>query len=286
MNEIIDISSMSNDNKLGWIWWIILFIISVGNTTYITKHYAINDLSPFEKKITLFAITYALICTVRTTFPKKDLARTCFFDTRLSYPLFGRAIATIAELCFTKLLVSIFGKIFNDINKQQNNLSKISSKLIKIIFPTIILAQIFSWMGCLTKNNLWNATEESLWTFSFLILLVISISTYNNMFLLENTTKNESIKTFLLYFIFASVIYIGFMMWVDIPMYLNRSKKYKHPKKKISLLGYVKDMAQCKKVTKSYNDWKDDMPWLTGYFTFAVWSSILMVKWYYNYKRI
>ncbi len=54
----------------------------------------------------------------------------------------------------------------------------------------------------------------------------------------------------------------------------------------MSLLGYVKDMAQCKKVTKSYNDWKDDMPWLTGYFTFAVWSSILMVKWYYNYKRM
>ena len=67
--------------------------------------------------------------------------------------------------------------------------------LCNIIFPTIILAQIFSWMGCLTKNNLWNATEESLWTFSFLVLLVISISTYNNMFLLEQTAKNESIKT-------------------------------------------------------------------------------------------
>ena len=105
------------------------------------------------------------------------------------------------------------------------------------------------------------------------------------MFLLEQTTKNESIKTFLIYFIFAAIIYIGFMMWIDIPMYLNRAKKYKRPKK-MSLLGYVKDMAQCKKVTKSYNDWKDDMPWLTGYFTFAVWSSILMVKWYYNYKRM
>ena len=286
MNKLIDIRSMSNDNKLGWTWWIILFIISIGNTTYISKHYSIQDLSPFEKKISLFAFTYALICTIRTTFPKKDLDRTCFFDSKLSYPLFGRTIATVAELCYIKLLVSVFGKILNDINKQNNNISTISSKLLKLIFPAIVFAQSCSWFGCLTKNNLWNMTEESLWTLSSMILIVISISTYNNMFLLDKTSKNESIKTFLLYFIIIALCYVGFMMYIDIPMYFNRWKKHKIPQEKQTLMNSIKDMAQCKKITKSYKDWKEDMPWLTGYFTFAVWSAIIIVKWYHKYKRM
>jgi hypothetical protein len=32
----------------------------------------------------------------------------------------------------------------------------------------------------------------------------------------------------------------------------------------------------CQIVTQRYEDWKDEMPWLTGYFTLAVWCSLYM----------
>jgi len=46
----------------------------------------------------------------------------------------------------------------------------------------------------------------------------------------------------------------------------------------------TQDMMQCKKITTKFKYWKEEIPWKTGYFVFGVLSSILMVKWYYNYS--
>lgn len=273
---------INTNDKLSWLWWILLFIVSTYNTHNIFDFYFKTEMSSFQRKITVFSIVYTVVCAVRAFFPKKDLARICFFESKLSYPLFGRTIATIAELSYIKIIVLILGEIIKDIN----TFTPISSSipyLIEFIFPIIVIAQSCSWTGSITKNNIWNAIEESIWMISFGILTIISLILYLKISSISNPKINK-IKKLLLIAIISGVIFVTFMYKVDVPMYLKRWHNNKE--KTLGFWEGIKDMSQCKKVTKSIDVWKSEIPWQTGYFTFAVWSSILLVKWLNDYSKL
>jgi len=273
---------INTNDKLSWLWWILLFIVSTYNTHNIFDFYFKTDMSPFQKKITVFSIIYTVVCAVRAFFPKKDLARICFFESKLSYPLFGRTIATIAELSYIKIIVLILGEIIKDINTF-TPISSFIPYLIEFIFPIIVIAQSCSWTGSITKNNIWNAIEESIWMISFGIFTIISLILYLKISSISNPKINK-IKSLLLIAIITGFIFVSFMYKVDVPMYLKRWHNNKE--KTLGFWEGVKDMGQCKKVTRSFNVWKSEIPWQTGYFTFAVWSSILLVKWFNNYSKL
>ena len=273
---------INTNDKLSWLWWILLFIVSTYNTHNIFDFYLKTDMSPFQKKITVFSIIYTVVCAVRAFFPKKDLARICFFESKLSYPLFGRTIATIAELSYIKIIVLILGELIKDINTF-TPISSFIPYLIEFIFPIIIIAQSCSWTGSITKNNIWNAIEESIWMISFGILTIISSILYIKISSISNL-KIDKIKNLLLIAIIAGFIFVTFMYKVDVPMYLKRWHNRKD--RTLGLWEGIKDMGQCKKVTKSIDVWKSEIPWQTGYFTFAVWSSILLVKWFNEYSKL
>ena len=40
-----------------------------------------------------------------------------------------------------------------------------------------------------------------------------------------------------------------------------------HEYKNKSLIDKIRDMSKCKKISKDINDWQDEIPWMTGYFT-------------------
>ncbi len=273
---------IDKNNKLGWLWWILLFIISTYNTHNIFDFYFKTDMTPFQRKITVLSIVYTVVCAVRALFPKKDLARTCFFDHKLSYPTFGRTIATIAELSYIKLLVLILSEVIKDIEVLKPIHSFIPY-IIEFIFPIIVIAQSCSWTGSITKNNIWNAIEESIWLISFFILKIINIILYLNIMNISSP-KIDEIKKLLIISIICGTAFVIFMYNIDVPMYLKRwhNDKTKH----LSFFEGIRDMNQCKKVSKSYEVWKSEIPWQTGYFTFAVWSSILLVKWFHNYSKL
>ena len=45
-------------------------------------------------------------------------------------------------------------------------------------------------------------------------------------------------------------------------------------------------MNNCDKVCNDYEEWKDEIPWMTGYFTLGVWSCIALVIWFKKYTKI
>jgi nitrogen fixation protein len=273
---------MNMNDKLGWLWWICLLIISTYNTHNIFDFYLKNQMSPFQKKITLLSIVYTIVCGVRAFFPKKDLARICFFDNKLSYPIFGRTIATIAELSYIKLIILILLEIVKDIDSYVT-INSFVPYILEFIFPIIVIAQSCSWTGVITKNNTWNAIEESIWMISFAILTLITLFLYFKILNISNP-QIDKIKNLLIIAIIAGIVFVTFMYKVDVPMYLNRWHSSKE--KTLGLIDGLKDMCQCKKVTKSYDIWKSEIPWQTGYFSFAVWSSILLVKWFNDYSKL
>jgi hypothetical protein len=61
---------------------------------------------------------------------------------------------------------------------------------------------------------------------------------------------------------------------------MNINKSYS------SLSNGIQELTYCKKVSSSYSDWKEDIPWLSLYFTFSVWASIIILKWVEKFKKI
>ena len=265
-----------------YIWWICLVSVSIFNIGYILNFFLTNEMNSYQRKLTLLSIVYAVVCGIRSAFPKKDVECVCLFDCPLSWPIFGRSIATIAELCYIKLIILIIKGVAEDIGIESGS---ISIMILEKLFPFIALAQIFSWMGCLTKNNLWNASEESIWMITFTIITIININISNKIYLQEDSLKNNSIKSLLNMAIPLGIGFVLFLIIVDIPMYIKRWKKNPDPEVK-PMDENFRSLAQCKKVSKSFETWKQDIPWQTGYFTLGVWSSIGLVLWYNSYSKL
>ena len=66
------------------------------------------------------------------------------------------------------------------------------------------------------------------------------------------------------------------MLLVDIPMYIKRDKN-EIINKNNSLVEQIKDMAKCHSISKDYDTWKEDIPWLSGYFSLGSWSAIILL---------
>jgi hypothetical protein len=74
------------------------------------------------------------------------------------------------------------------------------------------------------------------------------------------------------------VVYVAYMVMVDVPMYLERwrSNQQSGKFKPMSLHVGWWDAWGRRVVTQEWKVWKHEVAWLTGYFSVAVWTSIAM----------
>ena len=78
---------------------------------------------------------------------------------------------------------------------------------------------------------------------------------------------------------FDAVLYVGFMSLVDVPMYISRwAKDVEMSRPYLSLADGFHDLATRWIVTREWNIWQPEMPWMTLYFTVAVWISIIIMR--------
>ena len=61
--------------------------------------------------------------------------------------------------------------------------------MINNIYPLVLTAELFSWLGCISKYYLWNAAEESLWMISACIFILVAFILYSNI--LINIAKSN-----------------------------------------------------------------------------------------------
>ena len=159
------------------------------------------------------------------------------------------------------------------------------SRAISLTFvPLITIAQIFCWCGVVTLNNIYHAIEESIWAICS-ISLGISLFTFAIYH-----PNNKHLVLFGIVGFITSMLFFIFMVTVDVPMYVRRwrfhtststGKKYGRNEKfqtsaKRNMAG-CKDALKRRVVTKSWKVWKEETMWLTGYFSFAVWVSLMLV---------
>ncbi len=255
------------------LWWIFLVSASIINIMlwswtrlYLYKDQSIKNFkfTEFKKEnLIWFSALYVFGCAYRSFFVKADVQRICVFDTWLSSVFLGRTVATVAELAFViqwAIVLKYLANVFDD---------KVVLRISKLIVPLIIIAECFSWFAVITTNYLGNSIEESLWTVTYTLILFAFIQMRKNF--------KGAFKRAFEFAIFFDLLYIIFMITVDVRMYVTRlMEDLQTGKRHFGIVEGLIDLNTRWVVTHDIEVWKTEIPWMTLYFSFAVLVSILL----------
>lgn len=253
------------------LWWIFLVFASITNIIFwswtrlfLYKHVSIKHFKILEFKpdnLIWFSAFYVFGCAYRSVFTKADVQRICMFDTWLSSVFLGRTIATIAELAFViqwAIVLRYVAKLAGD---------KHVEKMSYLIVPLIIIAECFSWFAVITTNYLGNTIEESIWTITYSLIAVMLVMLWPKF--------KGAFKYAISLSVFCNIIYILFMIFVDVKMYFTRwQADLALNKSHFRFVEGIIDLNTRWIVTHDIELWKTEIPWMSLYFSFAVLVSI------------
>jgi hypothetical protein len=211
----------------------------------------------------LLCAAYVFGCAFRSLLPRADIQRICLFDTWLSSVLVGRSVATVAEICFAMQWAMILRQL-GGIAGGGTTLN-----IAWAIVPLILAAQCCSWYGVLTTNYLANAIENSIWAVAF---LVVGIGLCRLL-----PEFDGPVRLALIVAITGIASYLSFLMTIDVPMYLSRWRAgLANGRKLLRPLEGLHDVSTRWVVTRDFAQWKDEIAWMSLYFTAAVWASLAL----------
>jgi hypothetical protein len=139
----------------------------------------------------------------------------------------------------------------------------------RVIVPLILIAEVFSWYAVLTTHYLGNAIENSIWAVAFFVA-----GTGLCRLLPE---FDGPVRVVLVIAIIGIASYLAFLMTIDVPMYLARWRtEIADGSKLLRPLEGLRDVSTRWVVTHDLAAWKDEIAWMSLYFTAAVWASLAL----------
>ena len=257
-------------------WWSLLTLVSGANIAvwFVLYHQlhappllAVLDGTPGVELMLLLCAAYVFGCAFRSFLPRADVQRICLFDTWLSSVAIGRAVATVAEICFAAQWAILLHRL-GTMTGADTTLNAAWA-----VIPLILIAECFSWYAVLTTNYLGNAIENSLWGVAF-AMVGIGLCRLLPEF-------DGPVRAILVTAIIGIAGYLAFLMTVDVPMYLRRwrAKAFDGGKLLRPLEG-LRDVSTRWVVTHDLSEWKDEMTWMALYFSAAVWASLALCVFY------
>jgi len=246
-------------------WWALLSLVSLGNIALWFLLY--RQLRPTggaggQTELMLFlCAAYVFGCAFRAFLPRADIQRICLFDTWLSSVVIGRSVATVAEVCFAVQWAMIL--------HQLGEVADVDTTLTVAwtVVPLIIVAQCCSWYGVLTTSHLAHAIENSIWAIAF---VAVGIGLCRLLPEFDGLVRLGLIVTIL-----GVAAYLAFLITIDVPMYLSRWRAgLADGGKALGPLEGFRDASTRWTVTHDYAQWKDEIAWMSLYFTAAVWASL------------
>ena len=267
-------TALAWSNPLAW-WWALLTVVSVANiagwfVVYRQLHgQPASGLggTPDIELMLLLCAAYVFGCAFRSVLPRADVQRICLFDTWLLSVVVGRTVATVAEICF----VAQWAIILHQLGTMTGADTTLNAAW--IIVPLILIAECFSWYAVLTTHYLHNAIENSLWAVAFFII-GIGLCRLLPEF-------DGPARVVLAIAIVGIAAYLAFLIMVDVPMYLGRWRA--GPADGSHLLRPLeglRDVSTRWVVTHDLAAWKDEIAWMSLYFSAAVWASLALCVFY------
>ena len=252
------------------LWWAMLTLVSFANIAFWFILYrqlsgagaAVTHSSDTSSMLALSA-AYVFGCAFRSVLPRADVQRICLVDSWLSSVFVGRSVATIAEIAFAAqwaIILAQLGAIAD---------AETAVNMARVIVPIIVVAEICSWYAVVTKNFLSNAIENSLWAVAFLFV-GIGLGRLLPEF-------DGLVRWLLIAGLVGIACYLAFLVVVDVPMYVRRWRIERaagtpllHP-----LVG-LRDSATRWTVTHDIEHWREEIAWMSLYFSAAVWGSLAL----------
>jgi len=273
-------------NPVAW-WWSSLTLVSAANIAawFLLYHRfheegadAVGGTSPIgpfllragdfrsasgAEFMLLLCAAYVFGCAFRSFLPRADVQRICLFDTWLSSVAVGRSVATVAELCF----VAQWAIILYQLGTLTGSDTTVSAAW--VIVPLILIAEGFSWYAVLTTNYLGNAIENSIWGVAFGLV---------GVGLCRLLPEFEGpVRLALAAAVAGIAAYLAFLMLIDVPMYLGRWRAASADRSKLlKPLEGLRDVSTRWVVTHELAEWKDEIAWMSLYFSAAVWASLAL----------
>ena len=252
-------------------WWIFLVAVSALNVVlllclragYRRNLFGARSVPRSFEPLLLLGAVYVLGCAFRSVLPRADVQRICLFDTWLSSILVGRSVATVAELCFAVQWAIVLREL------ARMTRSDTAMNIATAIVPMIALAECCSWYAVISTNFLGNVLENTLWTLAFLLIAVALVRLYFSFRGIAQTAIGAMAA--------GVVAYVVFMSTVDVPMYFVRwQSELADGVQLLGLFSGLHDLATRWVVTHDIAQWRDEIPWMSLYFSVAVWTSLLL----------
>lgn len=247
------------------LWWVVLCAAAMVNVIgWIASYWIFRRRSiPAEIRATREALlwlsaAYMLGCAFRSILPMVDVPRICLHETWASRIFVGRSVATVAELCFAVQWMLLL--------REASGGRGLAGMAARLVVPMIVVAEVASWTAVLTSNYLLHALENSLWA----LAAAISLAGF--------WTLHGRLTVPARRFLYAAGVsgggYLTFMIFIDVPMYFERWAAGVAQATPLAE-GLKSALAACV-VEHQWPAWRDDVLWLTLYFTVAVWISIAL----------
>jgi hypothetical protein len=262
--------SLAWSNPLAW-WWSLLTLVSGVNIAvwfllYRQLHEQPTGGFGIRSDIQLMLLlcaAYVFGCAFRSFLPRADVQRICLFDTWLSSVVVGRSVATVAEICFA----AQWAIILHQLGTMTGSDTTLNAAW--VIVPLILIAECFSWYAVLTTHYLGNAIENSLWAVAF---FVVGIGLCRLL-----PEFDGPVRVALAISIIGIAGYLAFLMTIDVPMYLSRWRAgVADGSRLLGPLEGLRDVSTRWVVTHDLAEWKDEIAWMSLYFSAAVWASLAL----------
>ncbi len=218
--------------------------------------------TPYVETQLLLSGVYVGVCGFRSLFPRVDLERLCLWDTWLSAILLGRTVATVAEMCFAVQCALFLHRLSNISGMPMLDAAA------QALVPLVIFAELCCWHAVLSLNHLGHAIEESLWA---LLMLILSTACGMAAFTVEGSLRAMLIGGFIIYGVGA-----GLTMAFDVRMYVRRWRLGTSGFH-LTLATGLRDSQLRRHPSLAWEVWREEVPWMTLYFSIGVWTSLAMV---------
>lgn len=223
----------------------------------------------------LLSLLFVLGCAFRSFIPRADVQRICFHDAWFASVAVGRSVATVAELAFVAqwafLLFEAARGSAPRSSLPRSSLQRTVTFISRLLVPLIAVAELFSWYAVLTTNYFGNVLEESTWTIVSALVL--------GSFVMLWFGFDRRRRSFLEISFFLLSAYLIFMCTTEVPMYVSRYRAdLAAGRPVLSLSDGLRDCWGRRVVTYRWDDWNEEIPWMSLYFSTGVWVSLSLVR--------
>jgi hypothetical protein len=212
----------------------------------------------------LLSAVYVLGCAFRSVLPVYDIPRVVLVDSPLSSVMVGRSVATLAELCFAAQWALMLQRTAVMSHSRFGQVASLA------IVPLIVLAEGWSWYAVLTTAQRGHVVENSLWGLAA-ALIVAGLLTIGPHRLAE-------LSPLMIIWCLGGAAYVAFIFFYDVPMYWSRwLADQASGRRYLRLSQGALDVRRRRIVSYRWEDWKNEVLWMSLYFTLGVWSSVSLV---------